>query len=154
MTFQIIIRASSSVPAGARYFRRAVGANKHVKRRFSKVPPQLLPSLDRVPLLPDDGQAGSLPASSLWPILLDISCLWWNCEAGERSRPPGCYPFFPIRLCLPGPGPPCASLSHPDLCCFLCSQACPLPPGPGKAVDTLSSLHLGGTVLSTEAYSG
>lgn len=85
MTFQLIIRASSSLPPGARCFSRDVGANKHVKRRFSKVPRQLLPSLDRVPLLPHEGQAESLPAPA-------ISCLWWNCGAGEGSRPPGCYP--------------------------------------------------------------
>lgn len=107
MTFQSIIRASSSVPAGAWYFSRAEGPNKHVKRSFSEVPRRLLPTLDRVPLIPHEGQAGSLPASSIWPILPPPS----PASGGIGEQMKGHVPLAvsrssPSGFCLPGPGTP------------------------------------------------
>lgn len=127
-----------------------MGANKEVKRRFSKVHWQLLPALDRVTLLPQGGQAGSLPASgirlsvaSLLRHTLPSVGLWSRLQVAALTAPPSSLSGS-VSLAHARPSEPSASLrqAYPfHTLCSLCSQTPPLP-GLGKASGTLSCLRV------------
>lgn len=128
-----------------------MGANRQVKWRFSKVHRQLLLPLDRVTLLPQEGQAGSLPASSFWLSVAKLVVIPPpppSAFAGIVEQIKGCfpdsYPFFPIGLRLPGTGP--SSGAPPSVRLNPCTLAAFSGPAPlsglRKAVGTLSCLSL------------